>query len=44
MLNEKRKLIKIDLEGMLTKLNIPIDFDLIEEFTEKVLGINPNKK
>jgi len=44
MLIEKRKLIKTDLEGVLTKNKISIDYDLIEELTDKVLGINPNKK
>jgi hypothetical protein len=43
MLIEKRKHIQTDLAAVLTKNNIPINIDLIEELTEKILGINPQK-
>jgi hypothetical protein len=44
MLNEKRKHIKTELVDLLTKIKIPIDVNIIEDFTEKILGITPCKK
>jgi uncharacterized protein YajQ (UPF0234 family) len=35
---------KIDLISLVTKNNIQLNFDLIEEFTERLLGITPQKK
>jgi hypothetical protein len=47
MLTEKRKHIKNDFMGVLTKNKIPINsvnVDIVEEFTEKILGIDSHKK
>jgi uncharacterized protein YejL (UPF0352 family) len=44
MLDEKRKNLQNDLLSVVTKNKIPLNIELIDEITEKLLGINIPKK